>query len=69
LKRFVPSIVTAAKNFRTKMRVSRVKPLGGGEAALDTLICSEPRLAVAIDGFLGSLRPHNVEEKLAWNWG
>jgi hypothetical protein len=33
------------------MRVSRAKPLCGAERALDTLICSENRVTVAIDGF------------------
>jgi hypothetical protein len=33
-----------------QISVSRVKPLRGAEGALDTLICSEETLAIAIDG-------------------
>ena len=35
-----------------QISVSRLKPLRGAEGGLDTLICSEKTLAVAIDGFL-----------------
>jgi len=47
----VPSIATAERSSK-QIRVSRVKPLRGAEGALDTLICLEQTLAVAIDGFL-----------------
>jgi hypothetical protein len=30
---------------------SRAKPLRGAEGALDTMICAENRVGVAIDGF------------------
>jgi hypothetical protein len=46
-----PSIATAAKTSE-QIRLSRAKPLRGAEGALDSLICSEERLAVAIDDFL-----------------
>jgi hypothetical protein len=46
--RFASSIATVASE---QIRVSRAKPLRGAEGALDTLICSENRLAVTIDGF------------------
>jgi hypothetical protein len=35
-----------------QMTLSRVKPLRGAEGALDSVICSEQTLAIAIDGFL-----------------
>jgi hypothetical protein len=44
-----PSIATAAKASE-QIRLSRAKPPRGAEGALDSLICSEERLAVAIDG-------------------
>jgi len=47
----LPSIATAAKTSE-QIGLSRVKPLRGAEGALDSPICSEERLAVAIDGFL-----------------
>jgi hypothetical protein len=49
--RFAPSKATATV-VSEQIRVSRAKPLRGAEGALDILICSEKRVAVAIDGFL-----------------
>jgi hypothetical protein len=51
-ERIAPSIAMAAKTSE-QISLSRVKPLRGAPGrALDRLICSEARLAVAIDGFL-----------------
>jgi hypothetical protein len=44
-----PSITTATVASE-QIRKSRAKPLRGAEGALDFLICSEKRVAVAIDG-------------------
>jgi hypothetical protein len=48
--RFVPSTATATV-VSEQMRESRAKPLRGAEGAPDSRICSENRVAVAIDGF------------------
>jgi hypothetical protein len=52
--RFAPSIVTATIASE-QIKVSRAKPLRGAERALDTLIRSENRAAVAIDDFFRTL--------------
>jgi hypothetical protein len=40
------------KNFRTNQAVKTLRPPKAALRALDRLICSEARLAIAIDGFL-----------------
>jgi hypothetical protein len=49
-----PSIATATVASE-QIRVSRAKPLRGAEGDLDAQICSENRIAVAIDGFSRTL--------------
>jgi hypothetical protein len=50
-ERAAPSIAMAAESSE-QMTLSRVQPLRGAEGALDSVICSEQTLAIAIDGFL-----------------
>jgi hypothetical protein len=47
-----PSIAMAAKTFRTKQAVKGAKRRLRPSETLDSLFCSEARLAIAIDGFL-----------------